>query len=150
MPTKYKLSNEIIYWIVNIGYEKHTVTELVNITGNVVTFASMWQLLKKHNVSAVTVQTRAEQTILKMHERGKLRSIMQAHKDTGICYRLISKIVHRHKLPLKSKRAKSVLKNRWGKTPYKKQRKQQVKKVSEFELKKQAVAQMLNKERAKW
>lgn len=147
MPTPYKLSKDTIYWVINIGYKDYTVAELVDLTGNKITFASMWQLLKKHNVKAITVQERAEQTILKMAERGKLKSALQAAHDTGICYRLVSKIIHKHKLPIKSKRAKNVLLNRWGKEPYKKPRQQ---KISEFELKKQKVMEMLNQTRAKW
>lgn len=151
MPTKYKLSPEAIQWIIITGYEQYTITELCKITGNVVTFASMWALLRKHNKKAITVYQRAEQTILKLSQQRRLKSIQQAARITGYNYHLISKIIEKHKLPITSKRANNVIKNRWHKQPYKRVRANaKPTKTAEFELKKQQVIAMLNKTRAKW
>lgn len=150
MPVKYKLPQETINWIITIGYKQHTITELCRITGNVVSFSAIWGLLRKHGLNPTTVYNRAEAVILQMHAEKKLKSIMEAEKLTGFCQRLISKIVHKHKLPLRSKRARSVVKNRWHKAPYKITRKKRKPRINSIDYKKQAVQAMLNKQRPKW
>lgn len=150
MPRKPLLPAHIINWILEEGRLQYTVAELVNVTGNVVTYDGMNAILYRKGLKAITMQQRAEKEIIDLSNAGKLISINDACRITGYCPQLISKIVHKNKLPVVSKVSKRVMRNRWKRKSYRKPYKKREHRVLEFELKKQAVAQMLNKQRAKW
>lgn len=153
MAGKSRMPQDVLRWIITDGFKRYTVKELTDVTGNIIKPSAMSLLLKLYNVKAITMQDRAESAILELHRSEGLISIMETVRRTGYCHHLVRKIIHKHRLPVKSALSKKVSKNRWGKKAYRAKRKAYKKrngKQAAFDWKKEQVKLMLSQNRPSW